>query len=225
MSITANLSVDQKLHEVIRSYTEQGFTVKRAPGPKDVPFDLEGYIPDLLLEKLDQHIIVEVKLVGVPLSVDRLQTLAATIRQHPGWQFLLVTADDVVADTLTADKGAPAPWQIAVERTQRAAHLLNLGETDAAFLLLWSAMEALLRYHAGQIGLPIERLPTTALLDYLYSQGELTFEQFEQASTALQVRNRLAHGYAATETNREAQPMHTLVADLLQEWQHTRNAA
>lgn len=222
---SAETNIAQKIHELTRSYEEQGFVVKPEPGARDLPFDLGGYVPDLLVEKDDQHLLVEVKPAGVPLSADRLQTLAATVRQHAGWRFLLVTADDVVAGLLPASVGELVSWQVVAERARRAEHLLNLGETDAAFLMLWSALEALLRHHAAQVSLPIERLPTAALLDYLYSQGELPFAQFEQAQAALQVRNRLAHGYEATETSRETRPLHTLVADLLQEWQHTRNAA
>ena len=225
MSIHAKISVAQKIHELTRSYTEQGFAVKAEPETRDLPFDLGGYVPDLLVEKGDQHLLVEVKSAGIPLSADRLQALAATIRQHAGWRFLLVTADDVAAGLLPDSVGELVSGQALTERARRAEHLLSLGETDAAFLMLWSALEALLRQHATQVALPIERLPTAALLDYLYSQGELTFEQFEQAQAALQVRNRLVHGYEATETSRETRPLHTLVADLLQEWQQTRNAA
>ena len=225
MSIHAKISVAQKIHELTRSYTEQGFAVKAEPETRDFPFDLGGYVPDLLVEKGDQHLLVEVKRAGIPLSADRLQALAATIRQHAGWHFLLVTADDVAAGLLPDSGGELVSGQALTERAHRAEHLLSLGETDAAFLMLWSALEALLRQHATQVALPIERLPTAALLDYLYSQGELTFEQFEQAQAALQVRNRLVHGYEATETSRETRPLHTLVADLLQEWQQTRNAA
>lgn len=225
MNTTLQNSEAAKVAELTRSYEAQGYAVKTAPAASDIPFDLGGYRPDLLVEKEGQHLIVEVKKAGVPLSVDRLQTLAITIRQHAGWRFLLVTADEEGPSQPFSNAGELVSWEAATERTKRAGHLLNLGETDAAFLMLWSALEALLRRHAEQIALPIERLPTAAVLNYLYSQGELSYEQFQQALAAMKVRNRLVHGFEAAEATQEARPLHTLVEALLQEWTYTQNAA
>ncbi|MBO2009742.1 hypothetical protein [Hymenobacter negativus] len=214
-----------KVLELARSYEAQGFVVKTAPAAEDIPFDLGPYRPDLLAEKEGQHFIIEVKKAGVPLSVDRLQALAETIRQHAGWRLLLVPTDEEGPVLPTGNTNELVSWQAVAERAKRADHLLQLGESDAAFLMLWSAFEAMLRRHAEQVGLPIERLSTAALLDYLYSQGELAYEQFEQARAALQVRNRLVHGFEAAEATQEARPLHTLVEHLLQEWTYTQNAA
>lgn len=214
-----------KVLELARSYEAQGFVVKTDPTAGDIPFDLGPYRPDLLAEKEGQHLIIEVKKAGVPLSVDRLQALAETIRQHAGWRLLLVPTDEEGPGQPFSNAAELVSWQAVADRAKRADHLLQLGEPDAAFLMLWSAFEAMLRRHAEQVGLPIERLSTAALLDYLYSQGELAYEQFEQARAALQVRNRLVHGFEATEATQEARPLHTLVANLLQEWTYTQNAA
>ena len=214
-----------KVAELTRNYEALGFAVKTEPSADDIPFNLGGYRPDLLVEKEGEHIIVEVKKAGVPLSVDRLQALASTIRQHAGWRFLLVPEEEEGLSQSFSSVGEVVSWQAVTERAKRAGHLLNLGETDAAFLMLWSTLEAMLRRHAEQIALPIERLPASALLNYLYSQGELTYEQFQQALTAMKVRNRLVHGFEATETTQEARPLHNLVEELLQEWTYTQNAA
>ena len=214
-----------KVQELARSYEAQGFAVKTEPAAGDIPFDLGGYRPDLLVEKEDLHMIVEFKKAGVPFSVDRLQMLAETIRQHAGWRLLVVPIDEEGFGQPLGNTSELVSWQAVAERAKRADHLLQLGETDAAFLMLWSALEAMLRRHAEQVDLPIERLPTTAVLNYLYSQGELSYEQFEQALAALQVRNRLVHGFEAAEATLGARPLHTLVADLLQEWTYTQNAA
>lgn len=225
MSATPQNSEAAKVAELTRSYEAQGFAVKTQPAASDIPFDLGGYRPDLLVEKEGQHLIVEVKKVGVPLSVDRLQTLASTIRQHTGWRFLLVPADEEFLGQPMSSAGELVSWPAVAERVKRIEHLLNIGETDAAFLMLWSTLEAMLRRHAEQIALPIERLPASALLNYLYSEGELTYEQFQQALAALKVRNRLVHGFEAAEATQEARPLYTLVEALLQEWTYTQNAA
>ena len=217
-------SESANLTELARSYEAQGFTVKVLPTPTDIPFDLGGYRADLLAEKEGQHLLIEVKRAGTPLSVDRLQSLAETVRQQPGWQLLLVPAPEGPGQSLRTASPL-ASWPATTERARRASALLASGETEAAFLLLWVTLEALLRRHAEQIALPVDRQPTSALLNYLYSQGELTFEQFQLALQAQQVRNQLVHGFETTEVPTVTQSLHELVAELLSDWAYTQNAA
>lgn len=224
MNTNSPNSESANLTELARSYEAQGFTVKVQPAPEDLPFDLGGYRADLLAEKDGQHLLIEVKRVGTPLSVDRLQSLAETVRQQPGWQLLLVPATEGPGQSLRTPSPL-ASWPATTERARRASALLASGETEAAFLLLWVTLEALLRRHAEQIALPVDRQPTSALLNYLYSQGELTFEQFQLALKAQQVRNQLVHGFEATEVPAVTQSLHELVAELLSEWAYTQNAA
>ena len=91
--------------------------------------------------------------------------------------------------------------------------------------MLWVTLEALLRRHAEQIALPVDRQPTSALLNYLYSQGELTFEQFQLALMAQQVRDQLVHGFEAAEVPTVTQSLQALVSELLAEWAYTQHAA
>jgi hypothetical protein len=217
-------SESANLTELARSYEAQGFTVKVLPAPSDIPFDLSGYRADLLAEKEGQHLLIEVRRPGTPLSVDRLQSLAETVRQQPGWQLLLVPASEGPGQSLRTASPLVS-WPATTERARRAGALLASGETEAAFLMLWVTLEALLRRHAEQIALPVDRQPTSALLNYFYSQGELTFEQFQLALQAQQVRNQLVHGFEATEVPTVTQSLHELVSELLSEWAYTQNAA
>lgn len=224
MNTNSTNSESANLTELARNYEAKGFTVKVLPAPGDIPFDLGGYQADLLAEKDDQHLLIEVKRAGTPLSVDRLQSLAETIRQQPGWQLLLVPATEGPGQSLRTTSQL-ASWPATTERARRASALLASGETEAAFLMLWVTLEALLRRHAEQIALPVDRQPTSALLNYLYSQGELTFEQFQLALKAQQVRNQLVHGFEATEVPAVTQSLHELVSELLSEWAYTQHAA
>lgn len=224
MNTNSTNSESANLTELARNYEAKGFTVKVLPAPGDIPFDLGGYQADLLAEKDDQHLLIEVKRAGTPLSVDRLQSLAETIRQQPGWQLLLVPATEGPGQSLRTASQL-ASWPATTERARRASALLASGETEAAFLMLWVTLEALLRRHAEQIALPVDRQPTSALLNYLYSQGELTFEQFQLALMAQQVRDQLVHGFEAAEVPTVTQSLQALVSELLAEWAYTQHAA
>ena len=113
-------SESANLTELARSYEAQGFTVKVLPAPADIPFDLGGYRADLLAEKEGQHLLIEVKHAGTPLSVDRLQSLAETVRQQPGWQLLLVPAPEGPGQSLRTASPL-ASWPATTERARLQA--------------------------------------------------------------------------------------------------------
>ena len=66
---------------------------------------------------------------------------------------------------------------------------------EAAFLSLWIFAEILMRRHARQIFVPIDRLPTTLMIHHLYAQSAILPEQFERAIALNEIRNRVAHGF------------------------------
>jgi hypothetical protein len=105
------------------------------------------------------------------------------IRQQPGWRFSLVVIDP------RSDEVAPSAQsllnrQAIADRIERANELLRAGIKDAAFLLLWVSIEALLRQLATHEGLPLERLPSSTLLKELFSLGILSRDDVEIAQRA-----------------------------------------
>ncbi len=83
---------DTKLLDLARQYEARGYTVRVEPAREAVPFDLGGYRPDLLAEKGDEHLLVELK-TGGPLPISYLQQIVETVRQHSGWRFILERVD------------------------------------------------------------------------------------------------------------------------------------
>ncbi|RZK87751.1 MAG: hypothetical protein EOO62_38715, partial [Hymenobacter sp.] len=79
------------LAELVRTYQQRGYQVYREPSEAaaHIPFDLGGYRPDLLVEKGDEHLLIEVRSEQSPFSIDRFQNLTLMVRQHPGWRLLV----------------------------------------------------------------------------------------------------------------------------------------
>ena len=201
------------LHEVARNYKEQGYNVIIEPPANSIPFDLGGYRPDLLVEKADEHLLIEVRNPRIPLNIDRFQEVILTVRQHAGWRFLLVNTE--VRDT---DLAQLLSWQDVQLRASSAMALIENGAAEAAFLMLWAALEALLRRHAEQVGLSLERQSSQSLIKQLYSQGEISIPQYELAMDVLKLRNQLAHGYLVASIEPAARQLHGLLTELLTEW-------
>lgn len=208
----------EKVRELADRYASQGFQVAVEPAGATLPFDLGDYHPDLIAQKDDQHLIVEVKETSDRISVDRYRDLAEEVGRHPGWRFLLVTTNDVESRSLPGAPDELASWPEVIERFTRAERLLDAGDSDAAYLLMWSALEAMLRRHAESVALPLERFHIQALIKHIYSQGELSIPQFDRAMAALKLRNLLIHGSPAPELADAARDLRSLIKELSDEW-------
>lgn len=103
----------------------------------------------------------------------------------------------------------------AISQAERAA---AARATDAGLLMMWVAFEGMLRRRSADCHLTAERLPASALLKHLYSNGELSMRQFNSALTLLKVRNRTAHGYKLAAVPEAPADLRHLVDELLHEW-------
>jgi uncharacterized protein YutE (UPF0331/DUF86 family) len=195
----------QKLQEIAAEYEARGYEVLIEPSPEQLPEFLGGFRPDLVARKPNESVVVEVKVGTQTAASERFRELAETIQRQPGWRFSLVVIDP------RSDEVAPPTQQLLdrqeiVDRLGRAQELLKTGATDAAFLLMWVSVEALLRHIATREGLPLERVPSSSLMKELFSLGILSRSELEVAQRAFSVRNALVHGFATArldETSRE----------------------
>jgi len=182
--------------KIIECYSSQGYEVVHQPHNQQLPFDLNGYTPNLLVKiSADQGFIVEVKDVATNLAVSHYRDIAKSVAHHSGWRFLLITGEDatpIAEEDMVDDKLTRS--QI-LDRKERIAKLISVGEHEAAFLLLWIFAEILMRRHARHLLIPIDRLPTILMIHHLYTQLAISPDQFERAITLNEIRNRVAHGF------------------------------
>jgi REase_AHJR-like protein len=195
----------QKLQEIAAEYEARGYEVLVEPRPEQLPEFLAGFRPDLVARGPNESVVVEVKVGTQTAASERFRELAETIQRQPGWRFSLVVIDPRSDEVAPPTQPLLARQEI-VDRLGRANELLKTGATDAAFLLMWVAVEALLRHIATREGLPLERVPSSSLMKELFSLGILSRSALEVAQRAFSVRNALVHGFATTrldETSRE----------------------
>jgi uncharacterized protein YutE (UPF0331/DUF86 family) len=206
----------QKLQEIAAEYEARGYDVLVEPGPEKLPAFLAGFRPDLVARGPNESVVIEVK-VGTETAVsERFRELAETVQRQPGWRFSLVVIDP------RSDEVTPPTQQLLdrkdiVDRLARANELLKTGATDAAFLLLWVSVEALLRHIATREGLPLERVPSSSLMKELFSLGILSRSELDVAQRAFSVRNALVHGFQATRLDETARELARLAQQLLSE--------
>lgn len=198
--------------KVAEDYRHRGYEVDVEPDDRLLPAFLGGFRPDLIARRPGDNVVVEVK-VGTRTSVaDRLRDVAERVMHEPGWRFSVVFADPDRPDQFT--EAQPAPLALVEERVQNAQRLLDAGQGEAAFLLLWSALEGILRILGERGQLPLASLPPSALIRELYSAGEISRDQFETLMRLLPIRNELVHGFGSPD-GADAEQLALLVTSLL----------
>lgn len=217
---TALIDLHENTLDILAAtYVQQGYSVLKEPSPDQVPFDLDGYRPDLVAVKGDSHLIVEVKTSAARISVDRLQSLAQEISRHPGWRFLLVTLDDVDLQAIPTSENELPDWLQLEQKLGQAKSLVDQGAVEPALLYLWSIFESALRMRAIARSIPVERLPADMLLKHLYSQGEVSVDDIDFYHEFMRKRNRLAHGAQEKPDHGFLQTLISKLEYLFAEWQ------
>ena len=201
---------------IAKRYAELGFAVTVEPSLDLIPFDLGGYRPDMLaIKQPDQNYIIEVKASSQRISVDRFREISEVVKIHPGWRFLLVTGDDEIS---IGEETMVLQSEQIKHGVKKVESLVGQGYSDAAFLYLWSLLEGMMRRQSIQRAIPIERLSGLSRINHLYSQGEMTRDQFHECKDLLSIRNRIAHGYQDSHIDKDCRRLLNLVLILSSEW-------
>ena len=204
----------QVIAKVAEDYRRRGYDVEVVPRGPRLPEFLGGFQPDLIARSPAESVVVEVK-VGTRTSVaERFRDVAERVNRQPGWRFSLVFVSPDQPDQIS--DAQPAPLSLLQKRVQSAETLLHEGQSEAAFLLLFSALEGILRLLGQRAQLPLESLPPSTLIRELYSAGEINREQFESLMRFLPIRNQLVHGFEPRESL-DMQELRLLVQALLAE--------
>jgi hypothetical protein len=210
-----------KLDLLASQLTQQGFGVITEPTKEQLPFDLGNYCPDLVAAKHNAGVIVELKASTSRLSIDRFQEIAQEIARHSGWKFLLITPEDVNTDKILASVGGSSSWEQLQAKLNQATTILEQGALEASILYLWSIFESALRKRAIEQNTPIERFPTSKLLNHMYSLGELSVEHIDTLQSVMGIRNQIAHGINTPLEPEIVWQFLKIVAGLLDEWSVT----
>lgn len=198
---------------IAEKYKLKGFEVIIEPSKFLIPFDLGTYCPDIMARKgLDEGYIIELKNSIAKISVDRYREIGEIVAQHHGWRFLLITRED------TKDDSELLTWEQMLQRQEQAQNFLAIREVEVAFVYLWGILEAAMHRQARQVAIPIERFPANSLINHLYSQGELSMEQFDQLRVIQTVRDRIAHGYQLPNLDEPTKQLQVLVNELITMW-------
>jgi len=218
--MTAASPLGQNLERrVAEQYRRERYSIVVNPSRDQLPFDLDDYQPDLIATRGGERLIIAVKSSARRAPMDRLIEIAERVRAHPPWRFFLITEEDVPGGPVSVPYTLVPIWRELAHSLSQAAQLELVGEHGATILWTWALVEGILRRRALDTGLPIHRMPTSALIKQLYSLGEISAADYETLLRSLETRNRLAHGFGVSAPHSEDQVLRDLASRLLLEWE------
>lgn len=179
-------SESQAAARIAEAYRSQGYRVTVEPRGDAMPTALAGFLPDLLAERDDEHVLVEVKTRSSLAKSREVELLASAVRLVPGWRLDMHLVDEPVENT---------PSDVSLERLNRAARLLALGELEGALLVGWSGVEGALRHLAIEYTSPPSNTEAAgSLIRRLYADDVISDRYFEVLRRSLESRSAAAHG-------------------------------
>ena len=172
-------------------YRNRGYEVLR-----EVPLDfVPGFRADLLVRKDGHSKVIEVSTRSSLARRSILKDLGRMLNAKPGWSFELLLVGE--PEKLAAPPGSHSlPQESIVRRLSDAERAGKAGFPEAAFLLTWSAAEAVIRDLIASEGVGVERVTTPDyLLDLAVYHGTISRDDYDYLSGLMTYRNALAHGF------------------------------
>jgi uncharacterized protein YutE (UPF0331/DUF86 family) len=180
----------RRVRDLARAYRSAGYQVTVNPPESELPTFLHDFQPDLVAISDEESVVVEVKSQADLVAAEDIPQLASLVNAQPKWRFeLVVTSTDNPNQVVEAD--------VVWERLSATHRLTGQHQFEAAFLLLWSATEAVLRIIAARERVNVERLSPAEMVKQLASLGVLGRDDQRILQRGADVRNRLVHGYTS----------------------------
>lgn len=203
-------SVAEEVHhrieqEIAETYRNLEYIVYVDPKPQELPPFLQSFRPEIVAIKrgeggeIQEGVVVFVK-TRTPQSVtlQQLEDLIRVVQSQPGWRFEIATRSS--RETALLNALLPVLSLDKIKRQIKLAQALAQQEgAESAFLLLWIAVEALLRHQSRLDDVEIKQEGTLPLLSLLYTDGSLEEEDYYQLRNLFSLRNKIAHGFEAEE--------------------------
>ena len=169
---------------------------------RDVPLEfLPGYRADMVVKNGYEIKVVEVKTRPSLAANPALEDYERIINSRPGWKFEL----QLVAEPAGLDvaENAQSLDEVGIlSRLDQAETALDAGLPEAAFLMAWTATEALVRMMVKAEGIAIERATNPAyVLGMAVAHGAMDRDDYHHLLKIMEYRNAIAHGFEVSDFN------------------------
>ena len=197
----------RRANEVAQNYLDQGYEVTR-----EVELDFfPGYRVDMLIKKGDETKVVEVKTRTSVARNPAISELADILYDKTDWSLVMYWLGEPEV-IYPPDDARPFGREDVFGRIENAERLLELGFSEGAFLLAWSAAEATVRLLIEAEGVcTIKRMTNSSYtLGTAVTEGVLRREDYDYLFKMMRHRNAVVHGFNSSDFDK------ALVTDLIE---------
>jgi hypothetical protein len=191
--MTSAEKLEQKeVQSVARRYRREGYHVVVPDERTRLPLFLEGVRPDLIAERDDDRVVIEVKANQALRGSNDLRAVAERVSRHPGWRFELVT--------IGSTEHVPNVQGGHLEQIESDARgMVSAGQGYFAYLGLFGIVEALLTDLAERNRLKASTTSALQLARQLVWKGIVPAELLAGLEHAQALHNQIVHARQATE--------------------------
>jgi Holliday junction resolvase len=203
---------ESAVHSTASELEKKGYSVIIEPDPSIIPFELNQYCPDILATRGNENLIIEIKTRGSYRSIERYKEIAEIVGNHENWRFMLSTIDESESIQVQADPKS-------LNRMLTKLDILLSGENyDLALPSLWSVYISAMRIVGERAGVPVDVTSDHSFLNYMYSLGEISSDEYELAQQFLKLRNKAAHSLEVNISRETMFEMYRHTKDMVLEW-------
>lgn len=202
---------------IAKELEEDGYSVILAPSPSSIPFDLKNYYPDLIATGPQGNLIVEVKTRGDSRSIERYKEIADEVSRHEGWRFMLSTIDEPYQEESVELKPELTPDSLQRALSKLEA-LLDSESFELAVPYLWMIYISAMRSFGRKQGLPMDATTDRSVINYMYTMGGISADEFEESKRFLDIRNKLLHTFDIQVSKSQVVELVNYTKSKLNEW-------
>ena len=195
--LTARESERQRVQKVGQVYRDKGYDVLIEPQGNQLPDFLQTFRPDLIVHKGDEHIVVEVRARGQVFDFPQVNELAKVVRNEADWKFELFLLGP--ENSFFVNGASLFTVKEIRSKIVEVALFVKNGHLEAAFLMGWSLVEAILRVLAVKEGIEGETATPDYLLKQMAFEGIIARETYHDLKHAQQTRDAVAHGFKSSQ--------------------------
>ena len=196
-NLIAHESERQRVQKVGQVYRDKGYDVLIAPQGDQLPDFLQAFRPDLIAHKGAEHIVVEVRMRGRVSDLPQVNELAKVVRNEVGWKFELFLLGP--ENSFFMNGASLFTVEEIRLKIKEVAFFVESGHLEAAFLMGWSLVEAILRVLAVKEGIEGETATPDYLLKQMTFEGIIARETYHELKHAQKTRDAIAHGFKSSQ--------------------------
>ena len=141
--------------------------------------------------------MVEVRVRGQVSDFPQVNELAKVVRNEADWRFQLFLMGP--ENSFFVDGASPLTVEEIRSKRKEVALFLQNGHLEAAFLMGWSLVEAILRVLAVIEGIEAETATPDYLLKQMTFEGIIARETYHELKHAQKTRDAIAHGFKSSQ--------------------------